>query len=77
MPERVAKVLTYPERVTEINIERLRQAIRNGCDKHPGAAYVISPGSNLKRYLKFGNRSEIANRLQIGEIVERHIIDGE
>ncbi|KAG8933996.1 hypothetical protein FRC01_005893 [Tulasnella sp. 417] len=79
VPERVAKVLTYPERVTEVNIKRLRQAIRNGWDKHPGAAYVYSAGANVKRSLqhpKF-NRADVADNLEIGDIVERHVIDGE
>jgi DNA-directed RNA polymerase III subunit RPC1 len=30
VPESVAKILTYPERVTKANIERLRQAVSNG-----------------------------------------------
>ncbi len=70
-------ILTYPERVTDINKTRLQAAIRNGPDKHPGATYIISPGSNLKRFLRFGNRMEIAERLSVGEVVERHIVDGE
>ncbi|KAG8885857.1 hypothetical protein FRB98_001570 [Tulasnella sp. 332] len=74
---RVAKVLTYPERVTDVNIEKLRLAVRNGPELHPGAVYVISPGAKLKRYLKFGNRDAVADNLKIGEIVERHIVDGD
>lgn len=30
VPESVAKILTYPERVTETNIERLKRAVLNG-----------------------------------------------
>lgn len=78
VPERVAKVLTYPERVTEVNIERLRQAVRNGTDKHPGAAYVCSTGANVKRTLQKAHiRDDLADKLEIGDIVERHVIDGE
>ena len=40
IPELVAKVLTYPERVTEHNIERLRKNVVNGPDIHPGATYI-------------------------------------
>lgn len=76
VPQRIAKVLTYPERVFEHNIESLRQAVRNGPDVHPGANYVQNGGVNgFKRFLKFGNREEIANRLRIGDIVERHLRD--
>ncbi|KAG8950075.1 hypothetical protein FRC03_012963 [Tulasnella sp. 419] len=82
VPERVAKILTYPARVTSFNIEQLRQAVRNGCDKHPGANYVVSNSagggmSGFKRFLKFGNRNDVADKLQIGDIVERHVIDGD
>ncbi|TIA73384.1 hypothetical protein E3P92_01635 [Wallemia ichthyophaga] len=78
VPQRIAKVLTYPERVFEHNIEPLREAIRNGPDEHPGANYVQNGGVNgFKRFLKFGNREEIAKRLRIGDIVERHLRDGD
>jgi len=43
VPELVAKTLTYPERVFEHNIERLRQAILNGPDVHPGANFLQTP----------------------------------
>jgi DNA-directed RNA polymerase III subunit RPC1 len=36
----MAKVLTYPDRVTQYNIEVLRKLIRNGPDVHPGANFV-------------------------------------
>lgn len=75
VPERVAKILTYPERVTQHNIEGLRRAVLNGTDVHPGANFV-SRGDN-KKFLKFGDRKAIAESLAIGDIVERHIIDGD
>ncbi|KAG2125902.1 hypothetical protein BD769DRAFT_1736203 [Suillus cothurnatus] len=77
VPERVAKILTYPERVTSHNIDGLKQAIRNGCDVHPGANYVTAGSSGFKKFLKFGNRNAVADSLRIGDIVERHIIDGD
>lgn len=75
VPERVAKILTYPERVTSHNIEMLRKAVRNGTDVHPGANFVSR--DTLKKFLKFGNRDAIAEGLAIGDVVERHIIDGD
>ncbi|OSX60618.1 hypothetical protein POSPLADRAFT_1148493 [Postia placenta MAD-698-R-SB12] len=77
VPERVAKILTYPERVTAHNIDMLKKAIRNGCDVHPGANYVTAGSNGFKKYLKFGNRAAIADGLRIGDVVERHIIDGD
>lgn len=75
VPERVAKILTYPERVTQHNIGILKQAVRNGTEMHPGANFVAR-GDN-KKFLKFGNRNAIADGLSIGDIVERHIVDGD
>ncbi|KAH6915466.1 DNA-directed RNA polymerase III largest subunit [Coprinopsis sp. MPI-PUGE-AT-0042] len=75
VPERVAKILTYPERVTAHNVDSLKQAIRNGPDVHPGANYVAR--GDIKKFLKFGNRNAIADNLAIGDIVERHVIDGD
>ena len=77
VPERVAKILTYPERVTPFNIERLKQAVRNGTDVHPGANYVTQGASGFKKYLKFGNRGVIADGLRYGDVVERHVVDGD
>ena len=77
VPERVAKILTYPERVTSHNIERLKKAVRNGCDVHPGANYVTAGSNGFKKYLKFGNRTAIADGLRVGDIVERHVVDGD
>ncbi|KAH8115769.1 beta and beta-prime subunits of DNA dependent RNA-polymerase [Phellopilus nigrolimitatus] len=77
IPERIAKILTYPERVTSHNLDMLRRAVRNGCDLHPGANYVTAGSSGFKKFLKFGNRNAIADSLRIGDVVERHIIDGD
>ncbi|KAH9977877.1 beta and beta-prime subunits of DNA dependent RNA-polymerase [Lactifluus volemus] len=77
VPERVAKILTYPERVTSFNIDKLRKAVRNGCDTHPGANYVTAGSNGFKKYLKFGNRGAIADGLRYGDTVERHIVDGD
>lgn len=63
--------------MTVHNITKLRQAVRNGCDIHPGANYVQAASNGFKKFLKFGRRDEIADRLQVGDIVERHLVDGE
>ncbi|OZJ06503.1 hypothetical protein BZG36_00634 [Bifiguratus adelaidae] len=77
VPELVAKILTYPERVFSHNIDRLKRAIINGPNVHPGANYLVSGQTGFKRFLKFGNRKEIADDLKIGDVVERHLIDGD
>ena len=78
VPERVAKILTYPDRVFEHNIESLRQAVRNGANKHPGANFIVDSKTGFKRMIKFMNKPEVAaDHLKVGDIVERHIKDGD
>lgn len=74
VPERVAKILTYPERVHRHNIEKLKRLIVNGPEVHPGANFV-QQGNGMKKFLKFAPRQTIANELKIGDIVERHLCD--
>lgn len=77
VPERIAKILTYPEKVTAHNIETLKQCVVNGPDKHPGANFLIGQSDGFKRFLRFGDRNKIADSLRIGDVVERHIRDGD
>lgn len=76
VPRFVAQSLTFPERVTRFNIQRLRQAVINGHEKHPGANYVRLEGRNPLS-LKYGDRALAAESLHIGAVVERHLIDGD
>lgn len=77
VPDRVAKILTYPERVNPSNLQKMKQLVRNGTEKHPGANYVQQKGSAFKKYLAYGNRDKVAQDLKCGDIVERHLIDGD
>ncbi|XP_041970102.1 DNA-directed RNA polymerase III subunit RPC1 [Aricia agestis] len=77
VPVHVAKVLTYPERAFPANLAWLRTLVVNGPDVHPGANYVQQRGAAHKRYLKYGNREKIAQELKCGDIVERHLVDGD
>ncbi|KAJ7520459.1 hypothetical protein O6H91_19G006700 [Diphasiastrum complanatum] len=76
VPVLMAQTLTYPEKVSSHNIEKLRQCIINGVSKHPGANFVVFP-DGAKRFLKFGDRRRIAAELKYGDIVERHLEDGD
>ncbi|PVU95919.1 hypothetical protein BB561_001508 [Smittium simulii] len=78
VPQLVAKVLTFPDVVTKNNLNKLQKLVINGPTVHPGANYVQKLRDNgLKRFLKFGNRKLIAQDLQVGDIVERHMDDGD
>ena len=48
VPTLVAKRLTFPERVFSANVERLRQAVINGQDTHPGANYIDTTDGHKK-----------------------------
>ncbi|KAI1301533.1 DNA-directed RNA polymerase III subunit RPC1 [Halotydeus destructor] len=77
VPEHIAKILTYPEKVNPANIEFLRQLIINGAEVHPGANFVEVKNTGARMFLKYGNRPMIAKKLRCGDIVERHLCDGD
>lgn len=72
MPEHMAKVLTIPEKVTRFNKEKLQALVLNGPENHPGANYIA--GEKFRRFLLYGKRDV---ELKEGEVVERHIMDGD
>ena len=76
VPLIVAKKLTYPERVTSFNIKRLQQMVRNGPEHYPGANMIRSVNSRPISLL-YGDREKAATNLHIGDIVERHLMDGD
>lgn len=77
LPILVAMNMTYPERVHDRNIVKLRACILNGSSKWPGANIVEKKQDGRKISLKHGDRSFIAKTLQIGDVVERHLEDGD
>jgi DNA-directed RNA polymerase subunit A' len=76
IPIQVARELTIPEKATEQNIEKLRKLILNGPDKHPGANYVIRRDGRKKRVTD-DIKDVLAEELEIGYVVERHLRDGD
>lgn len=68
VPELVAKILTFPTRVNEANIELMRKLVRNGADVYPGANYLQEKDSDFKKFLKYGNRDSIARNLKVKQI---------
>ena len=80
VPERIAIKLSYPERVTDHNIQLMRQLIVHGARMHPGANVVQSlEGDRLSLFVVKDpeRRKGIAQRLRVGDIVHRHVRDGE
>lgn len=77
VPIKIAMTLTFPERVTPFNIEKLTKYVRNGRDVYPGANYVwpaktLSNGKKFPIDLRY-RKKDI--KLHYGDIVERHLLN--
>lgn len=90
VPVHIAKIMTFPEKVNRYNLDKLRQRVRNGPDIHPGANQIRLASMNTNntssasggddsfvKSLAFGDRDRAADQLRIGDIVERHMEDGD
>jgi len=76
VPEVVAKELTTPIKVDERNITSLRAMIKRGPDSLDGANYIIRPDGRKKKITE-ENVNELAEEIEKGYIVERHLKDGD
>lgn len=76
IPVEIAKELTIPAKVNKNNIEQLKEIVLNGSETHPGANYVIRP-DGIRKKVTDENKKDIAAELDIGYIVERHLIDND
>ncbi|KAI3860800.1 hypothetical protein MKX03_033902 [Papaver bracteatum] len=77
IPILIAQTLTYPELVSQHNIEKLRKCVLNGAEKYPGAKSVKSADGSMIFHLHRRNRKNLAYGLKFGDIVERHLEDGD
>jgi len=77
VPLDVAMRLSMPEMVTAWNIEEMRKFAMNGPEKYPGALYIVRPDSKRVRLEFVTDRAKIAEALEPGFIVERHLKDGD
>lgn len=84
MPISRMKTLTFPERVTELNLEKLKEKVRRGAAADGGAVNVIEATGNVENpkmiflgLMSATQRTVLAESLEIGWIVERHIEDGD
>ncbi|MEM3699793.1 MAG: DNA-directed RNA polymerase subunit A' [Candidatus Bathyarchaeia archaeon] len=77
VPIEVAMRLSVPEKVTEWNLEDMRQLVKNGPEKYPGALYIIRPDGKRIRLEFVTDREKIAEALMPGFIVERHLKNGD
>lgn len=75
IPFEIAKTLTVPERVTSLNMAKLKALMKKG-DTWPGASYLVRPDGKHKRITE-ELKEELVEEIQIGYIVERHLQDGD
>ena len=73
VPYSIAKNLTYPEIVNIYNKEKLVQLLNNGPDTYPGIKTVVQ--NNVTKTITHRNILDI--ELKNGDIVNRHLIDGD
>jgi DNA-directed RNA polymerase subunit A' len=77
VPLEIAIRLSVPEKVTEWNIEEVRGLVKNGPEQYPGALYIIRPDGKRIRLEFVVDRDKIADAVEPGFIVERHLKNGD
>lgn len=74
VPRKIAMNLTYPEIVNKFNINKLNKLIENGNKIYPGAKSCKNNRTGKTKILDFTNDKIV---LEFGDIVHRHLIDGD
>ena len=77
VPVHIATKLTVPDVVADRNLDDMKRLVLNGPYKHPGALYIIRPDNKRIRLEFVQDRSVIAETLEPGFIIERHLKDGD
>ena len=75
VPKKIALNMTKPVMVTSRNYEFLRKLVQNGPDVHPGAKIVEKGGAQI--FLRYADRVAISQALDYGDVVHRHMLDGD
>ena len=76
VPKIIAEELTIPEKITEWNIEWLKEFVKRGPENYPGANYVILLDGK-KRKITDDTKEQLIESLQSGCVVERHLMDND
>ena len=77
VPLHIATRLTVPDIVTERNMELMKKLVLNGPSQHPGALYIVRPDNKRIRLEFVTDRTFVADSLEPGFVVERHLKDGD
>ena len=76
VPLSIAMNLTFPEVVTDLNIDRLKKLVSNGPTKYPGAKMIKSNDGKTVIDLRYC-KNTTDEHLEKGYIVERHMQNGD
>jgi DNA-directed RNA polymerase subunit A' len=77
VPRDVAMRLSVPEKVTAWNLEEMKKLVVNGPENYPGALYIIRPDGKRIRLEFVVDRTKIAEAVELGFVVERHLKNGD
>jgi len=75
VPYEIAKIVTVPETVNDLNIDKMKKLVKKGSE-YPGANYVIRPDGKRKKITE-ELKEEIINELVPGYKLERHMENGD
>jgi DNA-directed RNA polymerase subunit A' len=75
VPTEIAKIITVAETVTTLNLEAMKELIKQG-EKYPGANYVIRTDGKRKK-ISEDLKEELCNEIKPGYKIERHLRDGD
>jgi len=73
IPIKIAMSIPFPEIVTPENYDKLSELVRNGRNKYPGANKIVRR-NGISYDIRYRTKP---TKLQFGDIVERHLIDGD
>ncbi len=74
VPFEVAKILTVAEKVTTLNLKRMKELVAK--TEYPAANYILRTDGKRKRIVD-ELREELIEEVEPGYIVERHLVDGD
>ena len=77
VPIKIAMNLTFPEVVNVYNIDEMRKLVINGPLTWPGAKDIRKKIDGKTYTLKYGDREKLAEDLVEGDVVDRHLRDGD
>jgi DNA-directed RNA polymerase II subunit RPB1 len=77
VPKQLAMKLTFPEVVSIHNKEKLDQMVKNRGEIWPGANFLRKKDGEIRELSYAKMEENTAEFLELGDVVERHLIDGD